>query len=379
MKVFLREDSLRMLKEEDEKKFILPDVIYKPLKEHRTSLGPNPAFPSERKYHFDYAVTKDRYREIMSQFDNMTPEAARNELSELMRKCVEKENPIRNHLENICVNAVNKIFAIPKETVNMDCKLVGKVCPDKGLRLMPEDDGKEYSFYDVDDMDKADMAVFKRRLINSLIQGAAYESERLTDTYYPDVSEIDPELPEMYERIISLGDYLLFNEEVKYKEKDINVGAYVGVRLGKNGKKTEIKSQAVILPYLRGFYELFSSSGFPSDREKTKYIIKHSDFLLAEQWDLRMGVGLWRMVSEGVDDRNKFPYLFNRICKLPVSEFNKTLKNIFAGTILGQELKDEIMQNVDSDREYQQFKNDINAKNIEHSLITDGYFGPDEL
>lgn len=386
MKIYINEGSLNAIKKDTEK-YKLPKFIYKPLMNKRTSLGDNKAFPPERKYPFDYSIIKDRYKEVINAIDDntMTLERAMNEASDLMERCKKIERPIRPQLEKICYNFVNRIFAIPKETVNIDCRLVDSVKSDVKQRIMPEDnDENTYSFRDVDDIEQFDLSVMKRRLINSLIQGASYIGERMTRLYYDDVKVINEELPEIYDRLIALGDYILFQKEVEYSDKDINLGAYVGVKLGKYGKKTEIKSQGIILPYLiretvRGLYELFSSSGLPSDPEKSEHLLKHSDFLVAEQWDLRFGVGLWKMITKGVDDTNKYPYIFSRLCQLKIDDFNKTLKNIFANTEYGKEQMDNLISDVNSDIEYQEFTNDINAKKIELSLITDDCFSSDEL
>ena len=138
------------------------------------------------------------------------------------------------------------------------------------------------------------------------------------------------------------------------------------------------------MPYLiretlRGLYELFSSSGLPSDPKRSEHILRHSDFLVAEQWDLRFGVGLWKMITKDVDDTNKYPYIFSRLCQMKIDDFNKTLKNIFANTEYGKEQMEKLISDVNSDMEYQEFQNDINAKKIELSLITDDCFSSDEL
>lgn len=386
MKIYINESSLSAIKNETEK-YKLPKFIYKPLKNKRTSLGDNEAFPPERKYPFDYTIIKDRYKEVIDLVgdSSMTLEMAENEVAELMEVCKKMEKPIRPQLEKICFNFVNRIFAIPKETVNIDCRLVDSVKSEVKQRIMPEDnDENGYSFRDVDDIEQFDRSVMKRRLINSLIQGASYVGERMTRLYYNDVKQLNDSLPELYDRIIALGDYILFQKEVEYSDKDINLGAYVGVRLGKYGKKTEIKSQGIILPYLiretlRGLYELFSSSGLPSDPKRSEHILRHSDFLVAEQWDLRFGVGLWKMITKDVDDTNKYPYIFSRLCQMKIDDFNKTLKNIFANTEYGKEEMEKLISDVNSDMEYQEFQNDINAKKIELSLITDDCFSSDEL
>jgi hypothetical protein len=81
------------------------------------------------------------------------------ELSKAISKCMELERPIRDELERICENAVNRIFAIPKDIVNLEVRLVDRIVFKKSVRLTPEEDGETlYSFEDVDDIDMANKA-----------------------------------------------------------------------------------------------------------------------------------------------------------------------------------------------------------------------------
>ena len=61
---------------------------------------------------------------------------------------------------------------------------------------------------------------------------------------------------------------------------------------------------------IKGFFELFSVYGLPTDPEKAKHIVSKADFLLAEPWDMRFGVQLWKMIfdkMELADNTNIIP------------------------------------------------------------------------
>jgi hypothetical protein len=144
-------------------------------------------------------------------------------------------------------------------------------------------------------------------------------------------------------------------------------------------EKTTINVQGIIFPLLlqetiKGLFELFSAHGLPTDKEKAKYIIKKADFVLAEPWDLRLGVGLWKRVFGKVQDTNMIPYMFTSLVKLDTDSFNSIMKEILSNTQKGNELINDLMQQAEYDNGYQQFTNRINAKNLDKSLIQDSYF-----
>jgi hypothetical protein len=156
-------------------------------------------------------------------------------------------------------------------------------------------------------------------------------------------------------------------------------GSYVETHLGMDDEKTTISVQGIIFPLLlqetiKGLFELFSAHGLPTDKEKAKYIIKKADFVLAEPWDLRLGVGLWKRVFGKVQDTNMIPYMFTSLVKLDTENFNSIMKEILSNTQKGDELINDLMQQAEYDNGYQQFTNRINAKNLDKSLIQDSYF-----
>ena len=151
--------------------------------------------------------------------------------------------------------------------------------------------------------------------------------------YLDEIYKIESKLPDLYNKIRILSDYILFNREEKIDEKNYSPSAYVAVTLGNEGKKTIIDSQGIIFPYLlqetiRGFFELFASHGLPENNKKAMYIIRHSDFILAEEWDMRFGVSLYNNIFNDINDKLLIPYVFSNFSQLDTIEFNTTIKNI---------------------------------------------------
>lgn len=364
---------------------LLPQFLFKLVKTHTTSLGDNDAFPTSDEYPFDYVLLKKRYNEVCDAIENVGLESLDedylvSELSSLVKKCKELETPIRDSLEKICENAVNKLFAIPSEMINISFKLVDKIKFKSAIRMRPESsDDLKYTFKDIADIDLSNKAIAKRRFIDSLIQGAAYTYGNVEGLYLDDIDKINEELPRLYRKIRVINDYLLFIKKEEMSDDKPMQGSYVETRLGMGGERTNIKVQGIIFPLLlqesiKGLFELFSSHGLPKDLKKAQYIVKKADFVLAEPWDLRFGVGLWKMIFGGVEDTNMIPYMFTSFVKIPTDEFNISVKEILSNTEKGNDIINSLMKNAEYDNGYQQFTNRINARNVDKSLIKDSYF-----
>lgn len=364
---------------------LLPQFLFKLVKTHTTSLGDNEAFPTSDEYQFDYALLKERYNEVCDAIDDIGLESLdedylMGELSSLVTKCKELETPVRDALEKVCENALNKLFAIPEESINMTFKLVDRIKFKSPIRMRPESsDSLKYSFKDIADIDLSNKAIGKRRFIDALIQGASYIYANVEGLYIDDIDRINPELPRLYRKIRIINDFLLFTKKEEMSDDKPMQGSYVETHLGIDDAKTTIKAQGIIFPLLfheaiKGLFELFSAHGLPQDREKAQYIIRKADFVLAEPWDLRLGVGLWRMIFGGVEDTNMIPYMFTSFVKIPTDEFNLSVKEILSNTEKGNEIVNSLMKNAEYDNGYQQFTNRINARNVDKSLIQDSYF-----
>ena len=192
-KVYIKEDRIKNISDESR---LLPKHLYSLLSTHTTSLGDNKAFPVDDDYPFDYTVVKQRFIEVSDALDNLGLESRDNdslvtELSSLVTRCKEMEEPIKDFLEKLCENTINKMFSIPDETINLTCKLVGKIKPEKPVRVLPEPIGSDsFKFKNVDDIKLSKDAVAKRRFINSLIQGAAYAYANDTSFYEEELNKL---------------------------------------------------------------------------------------------------------------------------------------------------------------------------------------------
>lgn len=380
-KIYINENSIKSVVNGR----LLPQYLFKLVKSHTTSLGDNEIFPSGDEYPFDYILLKERFNEISDVIEELgiqdiSEDGLMSELSSLLKECKELETPIRDSLERICENAVNRLFAIPKDIINIKCKLVDKIKFKKSIRLRPEsDEDIEYSFEDVQDIEFSKKAIGKRRVIDSLIQGGSYLYANIIGLYASEINKINPRLLQLYRIITAINDYLLFIKKEEMTDDKPMQGSYVETHLGMGGDKTTISAQGLIFPLLlqetiRGMFELFSAHGLPQDTKKAQYVVKKADFVLAEPWDLRLGVGLWKRVFGKIQDTNMIPYMFQSLASLNTDEFYLSMKEILSLTKKGNEIIDNLMASAEHDNGYQQFTNRINDKNLNQSLINDSYF-----
>lgn len=362
---------------------LLAPFIYDKVKTHTTSLGDNDAFPPEDGFTFDYKILKERLKDINENIKTFNLESydekyLTDRLSKLMTECMEMEKPIRSNLEKVCSNAILRIFSVPQSTVNFDVELVDDVQPEHSFRVKPEPVTKrKFDFDSIDDFNNLGKVIKKRRLINALIQGAAYVYSNNEEYYYDDVNSIDKRLIPLYKEITAINDYLLFIKEEKITDKNPMQSGYVEVELGKGKDKSTITAKALIFPFLfhetiRGFMELFASHGLPDDNEKAMYILKQADFLIAEPWDLRMGVKMWEtLIEAGYQNPETLPYFFSDLCEMPVKEFNHVLKEIFAKTKKGKHILKHLTNNAIQELEETYGVPMLQIKDANEALITD--------
>lgn len=386
-RVIISESSLQDLKKNAT---LLPEFLAVNAMSHETSLGDNGALPDFGDRTCEYILLKKRYSDIMDMLEQfgyaeMSDDEKQNTLNSLVAECKELEKPVRPFLEKLCFNAVNRLFSIPKEAVIIQTKLVDMVKP-SGAIITPEgdDDYPSYTFDDISDMKFSHNAVLKRRFVNALIHGAAYTYSNMHDVYWDELVKVNKDFPYYYNRINVLNDYLTFATKEKISEDQLMQGSYVNVTVGDGGQKPVIESQAIIFPLLlretiRGLFEMFSMHGLPKDKEKAEYIVKKADFILAEPWDIRLGIPMWERISERFEHTTLVPYIFMNMVSMENDEFNDSMQNILARTNKGEEILNGLVDNSIEDMRYADFKEKMKDYDTDSVLLQDSYFSADDL
>ena len=131
MKFIISESQLKLMKESIEISEIkLPDFIENSIEQYKTSLGQHPSFPPENENKFETIILKKRYYELITNVKkvlgndgDISKKTLISKLQELINNCKELEEPIKNELENICVDTVLQIFNLTHDVINFNCQL----------------------------------------------------------------------------------------------------------------------------------------------------------------------------------------------------------------------------------------------------------------
>lgn len=361
----------------------LPKHILKALVDNKTSLGDHPAFPPEEEEKFIVSAVADVFTEFMGDKEIPDVDACKKELGRLISQCQEIEAKSKDALQQLCMDVLAEMFDIPENTVDIDLQLVGEVKTDD-QRLIPEKTD-DFTFDNITDMKELTEEIYKRRLLNSLIQGCALYYSDNVSRYVKELFDINPELPYLYKKISSLNNILLFLE--KGTSKDATAGGRVDVMMGNPDTQVKIEAKGITFPALlneaiRGILELAIAHGLPDDLKKAEYVIKKADFKLAELWDLRLGIALWKRIMTLEDGNYAKPnYLLMSLSEMQPSEFNETLQEIFAHTTAGKELLQDIVDAINDSIEQDDFDDFIKKSNDEYQITDseEGYFTPEEL
>lgn len=378
----INDQQLSLLKEDVSIRDIkLPQFIIDSIKSGKTSLGKHPAFPPDSVDSFEEKILKKRYYELLSdvkKIEDINGDMSKKRLIDLLggyvNKCKKIEEEIKEDLEKLCLEHVYDIFGMTPDDVNIKCSIVTNV--NSVLPLNPE--LIEGEFNDIDHINNLNDDILKRRLVNSLIQGSsvrfAYNYEKILSKIY----SLNHSLPELYYNITTINEYLSFVKE-QIPSKD-SVGGEVFVDL--TSDTPNIRAEAIIFPTLlfetiKGVMELISSVGLPDSLKDAEYVIGQADFLIAENWDKRFGVGMWdNLISLiGYDNSDIAPLVFSEIVSFQPEQFNTLFKEIFANTKKGKSHIKNIVDSIRKDRSFEEISDAISIKNVEG----DEYFSPEEL
>lgn len=366
----------------------LPKNILDIIVSNKTSLGDNAALPPEMDDKFLVFLVNEHYEGLLSHFDSIDIDELRQELSNSMSECKQIERNNKEALEKLCGDLVNELFQIPSDTISIDMKLVDKVDV-KQERLVPEK--VDYSFEDIDDINSLSAEIYKRRLLNAIIVGASMFYGEMVDSYKKELSHINKRLIYLYKKIMTINDILLFHtkQDIRAKQED---GGRVDVYLSDSSMPVRIEAQGIIFPVLlqetiKGILELSISHGLPSDRTKAQYITSKSDFKLAEIWDQRLGLPLWKRINNVVKHNGDnsielgLNFLLMELSMLPPSKFNPIMQEIFANTTSGQKLIGKLSMHIKYQKEQDDFDNFMTnmQSDNEYPINDNDEFSSDEL
>lgn len=367
----------------------LPKYIASSIRKKNTSLGDHPSFPPDDEEMFLLRLINKHFIKSNDKHNIGDIKEAKETVGKLLAKCQKIEADNKSALEKLAIKVANDIFAIPEDTIDIEAKLVPSI-DIKVQRLFPEEtDG--FEFDSIDDMNNLGDEIYKRRMLNVLVNGASQYCILNYDAYIADLFRISPELPSLYIKINDYNSILIYYEKDTIDTNSVTVAGNVDIHIQQNANKVRIIAQGIIFPSLlgeliKGFNELAISHGLPEKRDKAEYILKKSDFALAELWDTRLGMPLWECILnmlKKIDydiDEVGLNFFFMELSRLSPYDFNNLLKELFAGTKRGEVLLKKIVDTIISNKEQDEFDNYMRVKRQQKYQLSDSeYFKPDEL
>lgn len=355
-----------------------PLKVKKNILAKRTSLGDNEIFPPDDETEFQYSLVKNEYisikNEIQKKFSNEIDindcDYISKQIGNLLTKCKKIEEQNKETLEKLCAEIVNKLFNIPEGVIELHCELVNNIDVSKE-RIIP-DKTDDFEFNDVESAKKLNKEIYKRRAINSLMAGISNIYSSDIKQYVNEIYSIDSRLPLLYEEILLLNNFLLYNLVGENMSEKYNAGN-VEVEIYTNNKQSKIKSYGVIFPVLlnetiKGILELISSNGLPDEKSNAEYVLKKSDFKLAEEWDIVFGIPMWRKIEKNFNsDINEFiGAIFYEISTMNIDEFNNFMRENLLSTKVSKKIDKDIIEKIINNKKYSDFQKFSSIKNSEY-------------
>ena len=303
-------------------------------------------------------------------------------ISQRTKKCQTIAQPIRPHLEKVIEECINDIFPGLSENTNYTCKVVDSVKPNH-IPNIKAPDGYDIDYNSIDDIHTHQDNLEHRFIINAIIEGGATELVESCDRFISSIHRINPELSILYRKISILKDLILFYEPTEYKETDLQLPAIVEVTFRGLGNKPKIEAQGVTAydafrQSIKGALEVFASHGLPDDTNEANYILANSEYLEAEDWYRIFGPSIWQMLFNDVDiDTEDIPVYIMSLCTMDITEATNAMREIFAGTKLGKEKREELVSAAKEYSDYNSFEDRISVRN--DSNEQEDSFTPEEL
>ena len=208
--------------------------IERKINQRQTPYAENPMLPQDGDRDFIELITSQRFKDSVEKvrrfLGNTTPIQGNNPMMGLMSsimgslqqiKQVEIQN--KEYLENLAVDLVKKELGIPEGQLQFDVELVsGMMGASEGMQTQPQEpdeeeveeafkEGEEHQeeMEDfMDSMEKFNLEKAKRRMINSLVQGAAFKGGHMYTLVSDEINRLDPNLLNLYGVTQSLMEHL---------------------------------------------------------------------------------------------------------------------------------------------------------------------------
>ena len=342
--------------------------IERQINQRQTPYAENPMLPQDGDRDFVEMITSQRFKDSVDKvrrfLGDTTPIQGNNPMMGLMSSVMGSLQQIKRvevqhkeYLENLAVNLVKKELGIPEGQLQFDVELVsGPMGASEGMQTQPEqpdEEEVEEAFKEgeehqeeiedfMDSMEKFNLEKAKRRMINSLVQGAAFKGGHMYTLVSDEINRLDPNILNLYGISQSLMEHLYW----LYPDMEGMAGGGGG-QMGQSESDPEtdpptIKAKAFTFPLLvheivKGIYSLYGDQGLPNDPVQRSMVVRAEDTLPGEVWDSRLGPIFWEKFRDAwpdtlydEDKRYLQQYLFMKLSNLEAKDFINLAKAILA-------------------------------------------------
>jgi len=290
-------------------------------------------------------------------------------VGQAMQRLVMIQAQNKEELEALAVQLVKDEMGIPEGAMQFDVELVTQpMSKAEGMKEEPEMPSEEEVEELMGDMENFNLERAKRRMINSLIQGAAFKGGHMYNLVRNEINDINPQLMNLYAVTQALMEHAYWI----FPDMEGMAGGGGG-QMGQSEFDPEtdpptVKARAVTFPLLvhelvKGVYEVFGTHGLPDDPRQAEMVLNAEDSLPAEIWDSRLGPIFWEKFvatypMELFDDDMKHiqHYLFMRFSSLTAEEFMRVAKMILSGDPKGQQFIQRMVDDIVRELKEQEYK-----------------------
>jgi hypothetical protein len=387
----------------------------------QTPYAEHPALPQDGETDYIEVISSQRFKDSVEKvrrfLGDTTSIQGDNPMQGLMgtvmnglQQIISIESQNKEYLERLAVNLVIKELGIPDGSLQFDAQLVHRPqAAAQGMKKKseePEDEDIMDAFKKnedeaeehadeledfVDEFEKFNLEKAKRRMINSLIQGAAFKGGHMYVLVNNELNRLSPNLLNLYGVTQSLMEHLYW----LYPDME-GMAASGGGQMGQSEVDTEtdpptVKARAMTFPLLvhelvKGTYEIFGTHGLPDDPRQAEMVLAAEDTLPAEVWDSRLGPIFWEKFIEAYPDKlfdddmkHIQHYLFVRFSKLSAPEFMRVAKLILQGDPQGGAFIQRMVNEIVDDLKKDEYEEKMGPSNDDDDDDNDDYDDLDDF
>lgn len=344
---------------------------------------PLPKTGEEPNKNFQELLASERYKQVVSRIRQYTgiqiPIRSEGDIMPLTRTMMRAHQEIlnteavhREQLEQLAIRLVMKEMGIPEGAIEFDAKIVGAgeidtEGFDQELDQNPNIDEVDVEKDLYDELEGLDLERAKRRLINSMIQGASKKGHFMYHYVADEIRQItgSDTLINNYGVLMSINDTLYWQLSDETMQMMMGAGGGGGSIGGKeevdrNSQPPKVIARAINFPILvheliKGTMELFAVQGQPEDPDTFERVSQAEDTLEKEMWDLRLGPAIWDRIrsqfpEDVLTDENKYElqnFILVEIFKLPPKSFLVLMREVISGSENGKRFLQEITNSVE--------------------------------